>query len=520
MNLKRLSDGIIFQFLMVGSLSFSHIHDVVAAHGQAGWKSWLYPPSVDLLTVAAYRRILAARRENRHDPMAWCTFLLGLSASLAANVVDSWAAIPSGLVLAVAIGVWPAVALLACTLLGHDQAEPGQSTEAPAESAPAQVPAPAVLAAASARPAVAVQVVNPVAAVAPAPAPSAELPPIAAPLLSWARGIADQHRQTTGQLITPDALASRLRIAPALAEAVHEHLITGPAGAEGDRDARPRPGRLPRTRRHGTGTARPARPDRRPGLTEVLYPRPHRRDRRTPGVGRDLRPPHPDHPRALKRSPVHGYDPRPVRRPRRLVPRPTCPPRLTDVGIELDPAACATRAAAGHTTIRADVAAFPVTRLRGRVRGLLALPAVSGHVHRADCGAGWADLDTIAALLADLAAGRNTRTDHAATVADPRSLLIAEPLRYALAAMPEWIACEQVPAVLPLWRETARHLEAVGYRTRLGAAQRRRLRARPDPPARRADRLPHPAGGLPDPDPRPGIGRARRAVRPPRASRT
>jgi hypothetical protein len=224
---SRLADGIVFQFLMVGALSFSHIHDVVAAHGQAGWKSWLYPPSVDLLTVAAYRKI----RANRRDGMAWCAFLLGLAASLAANVVDAWGAVPAGLVLAVAIGVWPAVALLVCTLLSHAP-EPAESATVPAESATAPVPASTVPAASSvpAQPVVAVQVTNQVAAVAPT-ATGEELPPIAPPLLSWARGIADQHRQTTGTPITPDALATRLRIAPALAETVHAHLTAETAGA-------------------------------------------------------------------------------------------------------------------------------------------------------------------------------------------------------------------------------------------------------------------------------------------------
>lgn len=224
---KRAADGIVFQFLMVGALSFSHIHDVVSAHGQAGWKSWLYPPSVDLLTVAAYRRILA----NRRDPMAWCAFLLGLFASLAANIVDAWAAVPSGLVLAVAIGVWPAIALLVCTLISHSHPTPGAS---PAPTLPtstelAAVDTRAPVPAAAPAPVVAVQVTNQVAAVPPTPAP--ELPPIASPLLDWARGIAEQHQQTTGTPITPDMLATRLRIAPALAETVHDHLTAETAGA-------------------------------------------------------------------------------------------------------------------------------------------------------------------------------------------------------------------------------------------------------------------------------------------------
>lgn len=223
MKIKRLSDGILFQFLMVGSLSFSHIHDVVAAHGQAGWKSWLYPLSVDLLTVAAYRKILAAHRVKGSSGLAWCSFLLGLAASLAANVVDSWTAAATGRVLAVAIGVWPAVALLVCTLLGHDQTAPAQTS-----TTPAPVPAPAPAAAAAAPP-LAPVVPEQVAPSAPASAP--DLPPIAPPLLAWARGIADQHQKTTGSPITADALATRLRIAPALAQAVHGHLTALPAGA-------------------------------------------------------------------------------------------------------------------------------------------------------------------------------------------------------------------------------------------------------------------------------------------------
>jgi Protein of unknown function (DUF2637) len=151
-RLHVLADGILFQFVMVGSLSFSHIHDVVAAHGQAGWKSWLYPLSVDLLTVAAFRKI----RVGQKGRLAWVAFLLGLTASLAANVIDSWTAAPAGRTLAVGIGVWPAVALLVCTLLSHDRAHETATVApaatvavAPARVAPATVARPTVAVAAT-----------------------------------------------------------------------------------------------------------------------------------------------------------------------------------------------------------------------------------------------------------------------------------------------------------------------------------------------------------------------------------
>ena len=46
----------------------------------------------------------------------------------------------------------------------------------------------------------------------------------------------------------------------------------------------------------------------------------------------------------------------------------------SDVGIELDAAACATRRAAGHQVIRADVSTFPVEQLAGKVQGQVDSP--------------------------------------------------------------------------------------------------------------------------------------------------
>lgn len=143
---------------------------------------------------------------------------------------------------------------------------------------------------------------------------------------------------------------------------------------------------------------------------------------------------------------------------------------LREAGIELDPWACATRAAAGHLTIRADVAAFPVAHLRGRVRGLIASPPC-GTFSAAGKGEGVDDLPLLHQALDDLAAGRDTRAQLAAACSDPRTPLVVEPLRYALAIRPEWVALEQVPAVLPLWRHTARILRTLGYSAWAGVLQ-------------------------------------------------
>ncbi|WAU79673.1 DNA cytosine methyltransferase [Streptomyces sp. Qhu-G9] len=133
-----------------------------------------------------------------------------------------------------------------------------------------------------------------------------------------------------------------------------------------------------------------------------------------------------------------------------------------DTGIEIDAAACATRTAAGHTTIRADVAAYPTAPFCGKVTGLAGSApcqpfSAAGHHGGND------DMDLCHQGLDDLARGHDTRTALRAACTDPRSLLVVEPLRYALDLRPEWIALEQVPAVAPLFAHTANILHSLGY---------------------------------------------------------
>lgn len=54
------------------------------------------------------------------------------------------------------------------------------------------------------------------------------------------------------------------------------------------------------------------------------------------------------------------------------------------------------------------------------------------------------------------------------------SVLVVEPLRWALALRPEWVALEQVPPVLPLWEAFARILVAAGYGTWTGVLEAER----------------------------------------------
>lgn len=148
------------------------------------------------------------------------------------------------------------------------------------------------------------------------------------------------------------------------------------------------------------------------------------------------------------------------------------------VGLELDHAACQTAVAAGHPRVRCDVAAFPTHPFAGKVDGLIASPPCQSFS----------------------GAGNRRGFD------DPRGLLSHEPLRWARALRPRWVALEQVPEVLPHWRSVAHALRGEGYSAwcgvlnsaDFGVPQTRRraiLIARRDGLAARAPEATHSASG-------------------------
>ncbi|MEU2600774.1 DNA cytosine methyltransferase [Streptomyces hirsutus] len=137
-----------------------------------------------------------------------------------------------------------------------------------------------------------------------------------------------------------------------------------------------------------------------------------------------------------------------------------------DVGLEWDKWACKTRTAAGQLTIRTDVALYPTWPWVGRTWGLIASPPCQAW-SMAGKRLGLVDQSLVHQAVADLAAGRDTREKLLAACRDERSMLAAEPMRYlhALNAVgePEWVAMEEVPDVLPLWRQYAAVLRRWGF---------------------------------------------------------
>ncbi|MFC8130530.1 DUF2637 domain-containing protein [Streptomyces sp. NPDC057302] len=208
MNRSIRVDAVLVQAVIAGALSFAHLHDLAAAAGQDGWKAWAYPISVDLLLVAAWRRLRAGGPAR----LAWCWFLIALVASLGANVATAgfldmqhppaW--------LRFGVAGWPALAFLGGTLLAHSPKQAGDRMPVP--------PAPAAPAPAPENP---TPTPEPEHEEIPAPDPAPALPeaaPVVPPaLVEHARKVATEHHTRTGTRIDAATLRARLGVPEALA---------------------------------------------------------------------------------------------------------------------------------------------------------------------------------------------------------------------------------------------------------------------------------------------------------------
>jgi hypothetical protein len=223
-------DAVLVQAVIAGALSFAHLHDLAAAAGQTGWKAWAYPVSVDLLLVAAWRRL----RNDGPSRLAWCWFIVALFASLGANVATAGfldLEHPPAL-LRLGVAGWPALAFLGGTLLAHAPRSSGDPVpDPPAPAAPVTEPIPEPESESESEseslPAVddTPELPAPVPAPAePAPAVPAPAVPVPAALVDHARKVADDHHARTGSPIDTDTLRARLGVPPQLADAIAAQL--------------------------------------------------------------------------------------------------------------------------------------------------------------------------------------------------------------------------------------------------------------------------------------------------------
>lgn len=112
---------------------------------------------------------------------------------------------------------------------------------------------------------------------------------------------------------------------------------------------------------------------------------------------------------------------------------------LEDVGVEFDKDIAATREAMGLQTIHADVRDVSVEAW-GQIDGLIASPPCQTFS----------------------VAGKQRGLE------DARGQLIYEPKRFIECHLPDFVAFEEVPPVLPLWDEYAEWMRGIGYRVWTG----------------------------------------------------
>ena len=119
--------AVVLVALVAAVVSYEHMRALAELAGE-GWRSWLLPISVDGLVVAGSMTMLVRRRAGQPaGALTWAALVLGLGASLAANVVAADPGVIDPALLRRLVAAWPPVALLlAYELLMQQLARKGE----------------------------------------------------------------------------------------------------------------------------------------------------------------------------------------------------------------------------------------------------------------------------------------------------------------------------------------------------------------------------------------------------------
>lgn len=133
---------------MAAAASFTHVHNVAVAHGQAGWLAWADAVVLELMSIATGLEIRRRHRAGQPAGFVLGVLVAAVCLSLSAQVVEAERSIVGWL--AAALPALGFLALVKIVLSRTPVAESSSSTaddipplvEPPSDSAPAQVPAP------------------------------------------------------------------------------------------------------------------------------------------------------------------------------------------------------------------------------------------------------------------------------------------------------------------------------------------------------------------------------------------
>lgn len=209
--------------------SFTHIRDTATEHGQGGWMAWAVAVCIDLTCVMAARERQRDKRTERQTArLSWPTLVLvgGILLSLAANLAQAEPSVWGWLSAATPAGAFlVAVSMLerraSCSRPAASSVPSPETLTVPSSFGHPAEPSPVPAVEDESRPALPAvqdgQTEIPVPAAAAHPPAADSAPRLAAPLVDFARRVADEHKTKHGRPITRDALRGRLGVSNQLA---------------------------------------------------------------------------------------------------------------------------------------------------------------------------------------------------------------------------------------------------------------------------------------------------------------
>jgi hypothetical protein len=119
---------------VAAAASFTHVHNVAAAHGQPGWLAWADAIVLELMSIATGLEIRRRTRAARPAGFVALVLVAAVALSLSAQVVEAEASVVGWLAAAL-----PALGFLACVKLVLSRTT--ATADAVAEPAPVVTPA-------------------------------------------------------------------------------------------------------------------------------------------------------------------------------------------------------------------------------------------------------------------------------------------------------------------------------------------------------------------------------------------
>jgi hypothetical protein len=193
---------------MAAAASFTHVHNVAAAHGQPGWLAWADAVVLELMSIATGLEIRRRHRAGQHAGFVLWVLIGAVVLSLSAQVVEAERSVVGWLAAAL-----PAAGFLALVKIVLTRTPAGTPVPEPSPVAPETYP------------------VVPAVPIAVPDIPDmedgqdgADLPDPTGELLEQARTVAAAHLAAHGKPITRDQLRAELRTSTNTATVLHRQV--------------------------------------------------------------------------------------------------------------------------------------------------------------------------------------------------------------------------------------------------------------------------------------------------------